>query len=54
MKALRRFLVRLSNSTVRRRDDTRLRDEVEEHLALRQPRTCARACRLTKPAASRS
>ena len=34
MKALRRFLVRLSNSTVRRRDDTRLRDEVEEHLAL--------------------
>ena len=35
MKALRRFLVRLAGSLTRhRRDETRLREEVEEHLAL--------------------
>ena len=34
MKALRRFFTRLVTSTIGRRDDARLRDEVEEHLAL--------------------
>jgi predicted permease len=33
MKALRRFLVRLTASITRRRDEKRLRDEIEEHLA---------------------
>jgi len=34
MKALRPFLVRLAAFITRRRDETRLREEVEEHLAL--------------------
>jgi hypothetical protein len=34
MKSLRRFLTRLSNSTVRRAQEERLREEIEEHLAL--------------------
>jgi len=34
MKALRRFLVRLTASIKRGRDEKRLRDEIEEHLAL--------------------
>src|SRR5256885_1109260 len=34
MKALRRFFARLVTSTMGRRDDERLREEVEEHLAL--------------------
>ena len=34
MRALRRSLLRLATSIFRRRDDDRLRDEVEEHLAL--------------------
>src|SRR6267378_4815742 len=34
MKALRRFLNRLSNSTARREQDERLREEIEEHIAL--------------------
>ena len=34
MRALRRFLVRLTASATRRRDEERLREEVEEHLAL--------------------
>jgi predicted permease len=34
MRALRRWWLRLAASITRRRDDTRLRDEVEEHLAL--------------------
>ena len=34
MRPLKRFLVRLINSALRRRDDKRLREEVEEHLAL--------------------
>jgi predicted permease len=34
MKALRRFVVRLLGSIGRRRDEKRLRDEIEEHLAL--------------------
>jgi putative ABC transport system permease protein len=33
MKALRRFLVRLAGPITRRRDENRLREEVEEHLA---------------------
>jgi predicted permease len=34
MRSLRRFLTRLVNSATRRADDERLRDEIEEHLAL--------------------
>ncbi len=34
MKALRRFFTRLSNFAARRRDDERLREEIEEHIAL--------------------
>ncbi len=34
MKSLRRFLARLSNFATRRRDDARLKAEIEEHLAL--------------------
>jgi hypothetical protein len=34
VRGLRRFLVRLSASFMRRRDETRLREEVEAHLAL--------------------
>ena len=34
MKALRRFFVRLTASITRRRDERRLREEIEEHLAL--------------------
>ena len=34
MKALRRFLIRMTASITRRRDERRLREEVEEHLAL--------------------
>jgi putative ABC transport system permease protein len=34
MRALRRFLTRLGNFVMRRRDDERLRRETEEHLAL--------------------
>ena len=33
MKALRRFLIRLGASITRRSDESRLREEVEEHLA---------------------
>jgi hypothetical protein len=34
MRALRRFLIRLATSTIRRRDDSRLREELQQHLAL--------------------
>jgi putative ABC transport system permease protein len=34
MRALRRFLIRLNASIMRRRDDERLTEELEEHLAL--------------------
>jgi hypothetical protein len=34
MKPLKRFLARLLNSALRRRDDKRLQEEIEEHLAL--------------------
>ena len=34
MKSLRRFITRLGNSVARRRDDERMREEIEEHLAL--------------------
>src|ERR1039458_7172114 len=34
MRALRRFFTRLVNSILRRRDEERLREEVQEHLAL--------------------
>src|SRR5437763_4869307 len=34
MRTLRRFFTRLLTSTMGRRDDERLREEVEEHLAL--------------------
>ncbi|MFY9939087.1 MAG: ABC transporter permease [Silvibacterium sp.] len=34
MRFLRRFLIRLKNLATRRRDDQRLREEMEEHLAL--------------------
>src|SRR5437588_9950715 len=34
MRTLRRFFTRLVTSTMGRRDDERLREEVEEHLAL--------------------
>ena len=34
MKSLRRFLTRLGNFATRRRDDERLREEIEEHIAL--------------------
>ena len=34
MKALRRFFVRLTASITRGRDERRLREEIEEHLAL--------------------
>ena len=34
MRPLRRFLMRLVNTAARRRDDARMKDEIEEHLAL--------------------
>ena len=34
MRSLRRFLTRLVNSATRRAEEERLRDEIEEHLAL--------------------
>lgn len=34
MRTLRRFLIRLATSATRRRDEERLREELEEHLAL--------------------
>jgi len=34
MKSLRRFLARFLNSAARRTQDERLREEIEEHLAL--------------------
>ena len=34
MRALRRFLIRLTASVTRRRDDERLREELEDHIAL--------------------
>ena len=34
MKSLRRFFTRLGNFVTRRRDDARLREEIEEHIAL--------------------
>jgi macrolide transport system ATP-binding/permease protein len=34
MKSLRRFLARLANFATRRRDEQRLREEIEEHIAL--------------------
>ena len=34
MRALRQFLVRLAGSMTRRRDEARLREEIEDHLAL--------------------
>jgi len=34
MRALRRFLTRLANFAMRRHDDQRLKEEIEEHLAL--------------------
>jgi len=34
MKSLRRFLTRLANFATRRRDDRRLNEEIEEHIAL--------------------
>ena len=34
MRSLKRFLARLLNSALRRRDDKRLQEEMEEHLAL--------------------
>jgi hypothetical protein len=34
MKSLKRFFTRLANVATRRRNDQRLKEEVEEHLAL--------------------
>jgi hypothetical protein len=34
MKSLRRFFARLKNFVTRRRDEQRLREEIEEHIAL--------------------
>jgi hypothetical protein len=34
MKSLRRFITRLGNSVARRREDERMKEEIEEHLAL--------------------
>ncbi len=34
MRFLRRFIARLGNSVARRREDERMREEIEEHLAL--------------------
>ena len=34
MRSLRRFLTRLANFAIRRRDDERLKEEIEEHVAL--------------------
>ena len=34
MKTLRRFFARLANFATRRRDEQRLREEIEEHIAL--------------------
>ena len=34
MRPLRRFLTRLRNSAITRRDDKRMKEEIEEHLAL--------------------
>ena len=34
MRFLRRFFARLSNSMAKRREDERMREEIEEHLAL--------------------
>ena len=35
MRALRRFLIRLTASVTRRRDEERVREELEDHIALR-------------------
>ncbi len=34
MRSLQRFFIRLVNTMPRQRDDARLNDEIEEHLAL--------------------
>ena len=34
MRSLRRLLTRIVNLTTRRQDDERLREEIEEHIAL--------------------
>ena len=34
MRTVRRFLIRLTTSATRRRDEERLREELEDHLAL--------------------
>jgi len=34
MRSLQRFFIRLVNTMTRQRDDARLNDEIEEHLAL--------------------
>ena len=34
MRRLRRFLIRLTASVTRRRDDQRLREDLEDHIAL--------------------
>ena len=34
MRFLRRFIARLGNSVAKRREDERMREEIEEHLAL--------------------
>ena len=42
VRALRRFLIRLTTSATRRRDDERLREELEDHLARARPTTNVR------------
>jgi hypothetical protein len=37
MRPLQRFLARLLNSAMRRREEERLREEIEQHLALAAP-----------------
>jgi hypothetical protein len=43
MRFLKRFLARLANFATNRHDDRRLREEIEEHLALQMAETFAPA-----------
>ena len=45
MKSLRRFFARLAGLATRRAQDERLREEIDEHIALQPPKIFAPVCR---------
>ena len=51
MRAMRRFLKRLATTAMRRQNEERLRDEIEEHLALQTTETSGQACHRLRHAA---